>query len=207
MSLRTQKTARKKEKILQSALTVLAEKGYHGTTMEDIASHLLMTKGSLYYYFKDKQELVYESQVKLLNQSIENVKTISEAGTLASDKLIGMIRIHTKYLIKNQSGFELMNKPEDIFSEEQLQEIFRLREQYAEYYDKILAEGVEDGSFTIQEDEIKIVRNIILGALNWVTQWYSPQGYKSINDFVEAITKYVLRIVDLNEGFLQELNN
>src|SRR5699024_944944 len=194
-------------KILQSALTVLAEKGYHGTTMEDIASHLLMTKGSLYYYFKDKQELVYESQVKLLNQSIENVKTISEAGTLASDKLIGMIRIHTKYLIKNQSGFELMNKPEDIFSEEQLQEIFRLREQYAEYYDKILAEGVEDGSFTIQEDEIKIVRNIILGALNWVTQWYSPQGYKSINDFVEAITKYVLRIVDLNEGFLQELNN
>ena len=207
MSLRTQKTARKKEKILQSALTVLAEKGYHGTTMEDIASHLLMTKGSLYYYFKDKQELVYESQVKLLNQSIENVKTISEAGTLASDKLIGMIRIHTKYLIKNQSGFELMNKPEVIFSEEQLQEIFRLREQYAEYYDKLLAEGVEDGSFTIQEDEIKIVRNIILGALNWVTQWYSPQGYKSINDFVEAITKYVLRIVDLNEGFLQELNN
>lgn len=202
MSLRTQKTAQKKEKILQSALTVLAEKGYHGTTMEDIASHLLMTKGSLYYYFKDKQELVYESQVKLLNRSIENVKTISKAGSLASDKLAGMIRVHTKHLIKNQSGFELMNKPEDIFLEEQLQEIFRLREQYAEYYDKLLAEGIEDGSFTIQEDEIKIVRNIMLGALNWVTQWYSPHGYKSIDDFVEVITKYVLRIVDLDEEAL-----
>ena len=202
MSLRIQKTALKKNKILQSALTVLAEKGYHGTTMEDIASHLLMTKGSLYYYFKDKQELVYESQVKLLNRSIENVKTISKTSSLAADRLVGMIRVHTKYLIKNQSGFELMNKPEDIFSEEQLQEIFRLREQYAEYYDKLLAEGIEDGSFTIQEDEIKIVRNIMLGALNWVTQWYSPQGYKSIDDFVESITKYVLRIVDLDEDAL-----
>lgn len=195
MSLRAQKQARKKAEILQSALTVLAEKGYHGTTMEDIASHLLMTKGALYYYFKDKQELVYESQIKLLNKSIENVQSISELNCFASEKLVTIIRLHIEYLIQNKSGFELMAKPNEIFSETQLQEIFRLRESYADHYDDLLYEGIEDGSFTIAKDEIKIARNLVLGAMNWITQWHSSDGEKTLTEFVETITKYVLRIV------------
>lgn len=198
MSLRERKKEKKKTEILQSALTVLAEKGYHGTTMEDIATHLLMTKGALYYYFKDKQELVYESQVKLLNRSIENIQKINDKDSLATEKLITIIRLHIEYLIQNKSGFELMAKPEEIFSEMQLKEIYRLREQYAEHYDLLLGEGARDGSFAIKPDEVKIVRNLILGALNWMTQWYSPHGNKSLSEFVEAVTKYVLRIVQVN---------
>lgn len=198
MSLRERKKERKKTEILQSALTVLSEKGYHGTTMEDIATHLLMTKGALYYYFKDKQELVYESQVKLLNRSIENVQEMNNMDTLATEKLITIIRLHIEYLIQNKSGFELMAKPEEIFSETQLTEIYRLREQYAKHYDILLGEGIRDGSFAIEKDEIKIVRNLLLGALNWMTQWYSPHGDKSLPEFVETVTRYVLRIVRVN---------
>src|SRR5699024_136652 len=133
-----------------------------GTTMEDIATHLLMTKGALYYYFKDKQELVYESQVKLLNRRIENVQKMNKMDIIAIEKLIIIIRLHIEYLIQNKSGFELMAKPEEIFSETQLTEIFRLREQYAEHYDILLKEGIIDGSFAIKKDEIKIVRNLLL---------------------------------------------
>lgn len=197
MSLRAQKTERKKTEILQSALSVLSEKGYHGTTMEDIASHLLMTKGALYYYFKDKQELVYESQLKLLNRSVENVVKVNEMDALATDKFKKIIRLHLTYLVENKSGFELMAKPEEIFSQTQLREIYRLREQYAEHYDVLLRDGIEDGSFAIEIDDIKIVRNLILGAMNWVTQWYSPHGSKHLSEFVEAITKHVLRIVKI----------
>lgn len=199
MSLRAQKTERKKTEILQSALKVLADKGYHGTTMEDIASHLLMTKGALYYYFKDKQELVYESQVKLLNHSIENARTMNEMNTLAQDKLIHGIQLHITYVLENKSGFELMVKPEEIFSKEQLQVIYRLRQMYEQQYDILLKDGIKDGSFNIMQEEIKIVRNLILGAMNWTTQWYSPEGVKSLNEFVHIITKHILRIVHVND--------
>lgn len=199
MSLRAQKKEKKKTEILQSAISVLAEKGYHGTTMEDIASHLLMTKGALYYYFKDKQELVYKSQIKLLNRSVENVININEMDAKATDKLTMIIQLHITYLVQNKSGFELMAKPEEIFSTVQLHEIYRLRELYAEHYDLLLQDGIEDGSFTIEVNEIKIVRNLILGAMNWVTQWYSPEGNKNLPKFVEAITKYVLRIVQTTD--------
>lgn len=195
MSLREKKAALKREEIMESAIAIIAEKGYHGTTMEDIASRLLMTKGSLYYYFKNKQELVYESQIKLLNESLENFKLVEKMKTDAQEKLVKMIRLHTEHLVSNKAGFELMIKPEEIFTEEQLEEIYRLREAYAVKYDELLKEGIEDGSFHIEEDEIKIVRNLLLGALNWVMQWHSLEGDKNVEDFTKVITKYVFRIV------------
>ena len=169
MSLREKKTAKKKAEILQSALSLLATKGYHGTTMEDIAAHLLMTKGALYYYFKDKQELVYESQIKIMNRSIENFERIHQMEATPSQKLKKIIQLHTEFLIENKAGFELMARPEEIFTKKQLTEIYRLREEYATQYDHLLRDGLEDGSFTIADDEIKITRNLILGAMNWVT--------------------------------------
>ena len=58
-SLRAQKIAKRKQEILRSAASVLAEKGYHGATMEEIAAKLLLTKGSMYNYFKNKDDLLY----------------------------------------------------------------------------------------------------------------------------------------------------
>jgi len=195
LSLRAKKTARKKAEILQSALTLLADKGYHGTTMEDIASHLLMTKGALYYYFKDKQELVYESQIKLLNKSIDNIKSVLHKEVSTPEKLRQVIQLHVQYLVENKAGFELMAKPSEIFSEQQLAEIFRLRDRYATYYDVLLHEGVANRSFNVKKDEIKIARNLLLGAMNWVTQWYSPHGSKTVTEFAEAVTSYVMRMI------------
>lgn len=195
LSLRAKKVAQKREDILYSAITIIAEKGYHGTTMEDIASRLLMTKGSLYYYFKNKQELVYESQIKLLNKSLDNFKYVNGMEANAQEKLIKMIQLHTQNLVYNKAEFELMIKPEEIFSQEQLDEIYRLREEYAIKYDELLKEGIEDGSFDIKEDEIKIVRNLLLGAMNWVTQWHSLEGDKNLDEFTKVISKYIFRIV------------
>lgn len=195
MSLRKKKKQKKKEEILQSALTLLADKGYHGTTMEEIASHLLMTKGALYYYFKDKQELVYESQIILLNEGISKAKKLRNSSESPMNKLKKMIQQHLHDLIRNQSGFKLMVKPDDIFSTEQQEEIFRLREKYAQIYDEVIHEGVEQKLFSLPKEDVKIARNLLLGAMNWVSQWYDFPKSKSIPNFLEAVTDYLLRIV------------
>lgn len=193
MSLRKQKTAKKKDEILQSALGLISEKGYHGTTMEDIASHLLMTKGALYYYFKDKQDLVYQSQIKMLEQSIASLEQVMEMELTPPEKLANIITVHTEYLIGEMAGFELMINPNEIYTEAQLKEIIRLRDAYADCYDQLLTEGIEGGYFL--PGDVKIVRNLLLGAVNWVTQWYSPHGKMNKTEFVETITAYMMRIV------------
>ena len=187
------KTAKKKDEILKSALSVLAEKGYHGTTMEDIANHLLMTKGSIYYYFKGKQDLVFQSQIKILNQSIQNVEEVNEKNLAIDEKLKTAIMRHIEYSLHEKSGFLLMVNPAEIFSKEQLTKIIQLREQYASCYDSLIEEGVEAGYFEV--DNISIARNILLGAMNWVTQWYSADGELDEQAFAASVVDYIMRIV------------
>ena len=194
MALREQKTARKKEEIIQAAVSVFMEKGYTGTTMEDVAANLLMTKGSVYYYFKDKQELLYQSQKMLLEKSIENIEAIKQAQDLpVIERLRKSMIVHIEYLISERSGFETMVDPERYFSETQVEKNMKLRNNYEKNFDQLITEGIESNIF--ESLDIKIVRNIILGAMNWIIQWYSPKGEKDERDIAELISDYLLRIL------------
>ena len=59
MKLSEKKLQKKKQEIILSAVKIVNKKGYQGATMEEIAAELLMTKGSLYYYFKNKEDLYF----------------------------------------------------------------------------------------------------------------------------------------------------
>ncbi|MEK4025014.1 TetR/AcrR family transcriptional regulator [Sporosarcina sp. FSL W7-1283] len=193
MSLRQKKITKKKEDILRTAVSILAGKGYQGTTMEEIASSLLMTKGSVYYYFKDKQDLLYQSQLMLLQQSLVNIKTIQQENLPVEDRFKKAMVAHITYLLDEKSGFEMMVKLEQIFSTEQLEEIFQLRNDYEKCFDQLILEGINEEVF--EAVEITIVRNTILGAMNWVTQWYSPEGKKDPIEIAETVSGYLTRIL------------
>lgn len=193
LSLREKKAAKKKAEMIRSALSIIEEKGYHATTMEDIASKLLMTKGSVYYYFKDKQDLLFQSQKMLLTQCITNIEEIRAKDLDISEKLRKIMVVHIEYLITERTGFAMGSKPEQFFSGDQLKGILQLRDQYSKHIDDILQEGIAEDVFTAVD--IKIVRNIILGAMNWVIEWYSPTGVKDKTELAESIADYLLRIL------------
>jgi len=203
VALREQKTARKKDEIIQAAVSLFMEKGYTGTTMEDVAAKLLMTKGSVYYYFKDKQELLYQSQKMLLEKSIENIEVIKQAQDLpVIERLRKSMIVHIKYLISERSGFETMVDPERYFTETQVEKIIKLRNNYEKNFDQLIIEGIERNVFASLD--IKIVRNIVLGAMNWVIQWYSPKGEKDETEVAELISDYLLRILMKNTNVDEE---
>ncbi|RFA34935.1 TetR family transcriptional regulator [Virgibacillus dokdonensis] len=197
MSLREKKVAEKKEEIIRMAIRVLSEKGYNGITMEEIAAKLLMTKGTVYYYFKDKQELLYHSQIMLLERSLWKVQQIQQKQIPINKKLNQSIISHIEYILEERSGFELMLKPEQIFNTKQLDVIFKLRDTYAGIFDQMIIEGIDEGTFHVTD--VKVVRNIILGSMNWVTQWYAEDGKKSRTEIAEDIAIYLLRMLSPNK--------
>lgn len=196
MSLREKKIQKKKQDIIKSAISIVSEKGYHATTMEEIAAQLLMTKGSVYYYFKDKQDLVYQSQTMLLEQSIQNIQEVINQDIPIIDKLQRVMIMHITFLISEKSGFAIGSKPEQFFSGQQLKDILALREKYAELIDNLIIQGIKEGTFL--EVEVKIVRNIILGAMNWVLEWYSSNNKKNEQELAKLISEYLLRILQTN---------
>lgn len=193
MNLRERKAAKKKEDILRSASLVISRQGYHNTTMEDIAAELLMTKGSLYYYFKNKEELLYRCHDLILSDAMRKMLEIAEAPASSLEKMERAIHLHIEIAIKEKEVFNLIVKPEKTFSEENIAEIIEKRDAYASIFDRIIDEGVERGEFKVIEK--KMARMIILGATNWIQVWYSPEGKYSTKDVEEIYARQLLKML------------
>jgi len=192
-SFRTRKIEKKKQEIMRSAATVLAEKGYNGTTMEEIAAKLLMTKGSMYYYFKNKDDLLYQCHQMIMEISLDQIEKVADSDLNPIEKLSSALKGHILLATSEKSMFMVMDKPNQNFSDLQLQEILNLRKRYSHFFDKIITEGIEKQVF--DDVNVKMVRMIILGALNWIQEWYDQSGPQSADEISEAYSSYLLKMV------------
>lgn len=193
MKLSERKLLKKKEDIILSAVKIVNRKGYRRATMEDIAAELLMTKGSLYYYFKNKEDLVFQCHEMVLSQAAGKLQKHLNETISNEEKLRRMIVTHIRYAIEEKETFNIILKPDQTFSTEQLNPILVKRHQYAGLFDQVISDGIGTGEFTIAEP--KIVRMILLGSMNWIQQWYSPKGKKTMEDIQEIYANYLLKVV------------
>ncbi|NWQ42789.1 TetR/AcrR family transcriptional regulator [Bacillus sp. EB106-08-02-XG196] len=194
MKLSEKKILRKKEQILLSAIEIVNRRGYSGATMEEIAAELLMTKGSLYYYFKNKSDLMYQCHNFVLSQGTEDLRDILNRGEgSATEILVKMIATHMEYAIEEKEVFNLIMEPKRFFNEEQLELVLKLRKEYENLFDQIIKRGITSGEFRVEEPFIE--RMIILGAMNWVQQWYNPDGRLVKEEVIEKYTKSILKIL------------
>lgn len=193
MKLSQKKLQKKKEEIILSAVRIVNKKGFQGATMEEIAAELFMTKGSLYYYFKNKEDLIFQCHEMVLDQAIEELNTNYNEEAAHEEKLRKMIFTHIRYAIERKEMFNMIIKPEHIFSSDQLNVILQKRNKYANLFDQVITDGQESGTFTSAEP--KIVRMILLGAMNWIQQWYKPEGAKSMEDIQVLYSEYLLKLL------------
>lgn len=192
-TLRERKIAKKKEEILRSAAEVFAEKGYHGTTMEEVAAKLFMTKGSMYYYFKNKDDLLFHCHEMIMKISNEKVKEIVISQLTPVEKLANAIKFHVHLATSEKSMFMVMDRPNQSFTGDYLSNILDSRSEYVQHFDDILKEGMEKQVFHRMDP--KMVRMIILGALNGIHEWYKPTGQKSSEEIAEEFATYLLQMV------------
>ncbi|MDV2686082.1 TetR/AcrR family transcriptional regulator [Alkalihalophilus lindianensis] len=193
MKLSEKKALKKKEEIILSAVKIMNRKGYHGATMEDIAAELLMTKGALYYYFRNKEDIIFKCHELVLTRAIEELETYLYEDSTNEEKLRKMIYTHIDYAIGEKETFNMISKPDHTFSKEQLKPILSKRIAYASVFDRVIQQGIESKEFTV--DEPKFVRMILLGAMNWIQQWYNAEGGKSIEELQKIYADYLLKVV------------
>nr|WP_223155188.1 TetR/AcrR family transcriptional regulator [Alkalibacillus aidingensis] len=184
---------RKREQILQAAISIIKRRGYSGTTMEEIASELLMTKGSLYYYFKNKSDLMYQCHNFTLSQAIEDHHDILNRGLSPTETFYEMVSLHIEYAVEQKETFNLIMEPKRFFAGEKLPLVLKLRKEYEELFDSVIADGVQKGEFSPKDP--KIARLFILGSMNWIQQWYRPDGTLNKQELKDIYFDYIMKIL------------
>jgi AcrR family transcriptional regulator len=189
-SRRRLKTEQKKIEILQSAAEAFRRNGYTATTMADISEKLLMTKGSLYYYFKNKEEILYFCQDYSLNLLLDLLEEVQQIDDPAEEKLRRLIVSHVS-IILDELKASAMHADFQMLSPKLLRKVIEKRDRFERGVRQIIQEGIDQSRF-VQCDP-KPVTFAILGAINWAVKWFSPEGPLSAEEIGERFADYFIR--------------
>lgn len=173
----------KKAAIIKSAAKAFGQKGFHAATIEDITNELKMTKGSLYYYFSTKEELLYNAHLLSLEKVLQNIIEVNTTDDPPDVKIKAAISKHLEVFARDFEG-AFMLQYEFHLPDEYLEKIIAMRDVYQKNVIQIIEEGIQTGVFRSQN--ARMTAFIILGSINWFLRWYSSSGSWSVGEISDA---------------------
>jgi AcrR family transcriptional regulator len=159
--------------ILKSAAAAFRRVGYHGATVEQIAAALHMKKGNLYYYFKNKEEILFACHQYSLDQLTKLLHEVERSGLTADEKLRRLIDAFVHTILDELHGTALFLDLEAL-TPAHLKAVIVRRDAFDHGVRQVLEEGMKDGVFAYGDP--KLLAFAMFGAVNWIPKWFSPDG-------------------------------
>lgn len=168
----------RREQILRAAMERFSEKGYHATSMRDIADLLGIRAGSLYVHIAGKEDLLYEIVDRAAQQFLEAVDG-AERRSAARDagpeeRLRRAIGAHLDVMAQNLDTATVFFHEWKFLDPERRARVRAKRDAYEGVFRRIVADGVAGGDF--RDVDVRIAGLALMSLCNWFYQWYSPQG-------------------------------
>ena len=186
----SEKVLEKKREILDAASRVFRRQGLHATGMRDIAAELGMAVGNLYYYFKDKEEILAFVQEETLAGLLERAARIRARDLRADEKLFLLIEGHVVRLNEETPG-SLAHLEVEALGEPWRSPVLARRDEYERVFREVLEEGIAAGVF--RPVDVKVSALAILGAVNWTVKWFRPDGGKSAREIGRECAELLVR--------------
>jgi len=184
-------TSKSKEAILETAAELFSQYGYAGTTMRDIGDAVGVLPGSLYAHIKSKESLLYDVVQSGIEKFLALETRIKEVSGTAEDDLRLAICFHVAEVAANPQYTQVVFHQWRFLSGAMRKRVVELRRRYAEVFRGILERGIKDGSFK-QDLDVSLAILTLLGALNWIPEWYSADGPYSPEQIGDKIADDVL---------------
>lgn len=168
-----EKRSRRRAEILEAALRAFRERGYHSTTLDDIAAHVGIGNTALYHYFPDKESILYSCHRESLAEVHRLLAKARQVSPSPATQLRYVIREHVRVMMETLQGSPLAFEVPALTPERQALVIGE-RDRYERALRDIIAAGIACGEF--RPVDPKIAAFVILGAINWIARWYRPEG-------------------------------
>ncbi len=169
--IRLKKNKPKYKQIIDAAVIAIAENGYHQAQVSKIAKQAGVADGTIYLYFKNKEDILISVFQEKMSVFVDNLREIINDSNSASEMLYRMIEGHFKVL-SNDHHLAVVTQLELRQSNKELRlKINSILKGYLKLLDEILQKGIEDGEF--QENiDIRLTRQVIFGTIDEVsTTW------------------------------------
>jgi AcrR family transcriptional regulator len=159
----------KQKRMLKAAARCFNIKGYSGTSLKDVANLLGLTDAALYYYVRNKQELVYLCYVRAADVGREAMQRAIGEGEDGLQTVRRYLRYHIEYMVGDQGPVAIMSEIPSLKPEHR-KEVLELSRNHSAAFEALLERGIADGS--IAPCDVRMTGNAIMGSLNWIPKWF-----------------------------------
>ncbi len=157
--------------------------------MEDIAAELGMTKSNLYYYFNDKQDILYQCHMRSVDISLKALEGALSASRSPREKMRALLINHIRGILDDGFG-GVMQTDLDNFLPEQRKQYVKRRDVFEHGFRELIKDGIRAREF--KKLNVKLTGFAILGSINWIPKWYRPTGSLSSTQIAEQMSEYFL---------------
>jgi len=189
MPRRTTRSEERRIEILKSAAAAFRRGGYHGASVEEIARALHMTKGNLYYYFRNKQDILFGCHEYSLGVALALLERVRAEPVPPDQKLrrliVGFVRLIIDELHGTALTLELQALPAPL-----LRRVVARRDRFDQGLRGILQDGIDRGLFA--PGDPKLLAFAIMGAMNWISRWYDPKGEAASDEIARVFATYLV---------------
>jgi len=202
-AMREEILAYKRERILEEAVKLFYERGFTGTTLDDIAAELGVTKPFIYTHFRSKTDLLAALCKPTIELSLEAVTSAAKGLGSPTERLQRAVMDFTQVVLSRQANIAIYFREEKNLAPDALAEINALRKRFDRVLSKLLAEGVAAGEFDVKD--VSLTALAIGGMISWAYTWHRPEGRLALDEMCERMADLALQMVGARSRVTAEL--
>lgn len=185
-----------KNKIIAQSIELFEKKGFSQTSIQDIVSSLGVTKGTFYYYFTSKEELLMDIHLTYIDDLIRRQKGfLDDPEKTCKEKLKNMMYLLISDIKHQGANANVFFREMRHLNEENANGIKEKREMFRLNLEKLLKEGVKSDEFK-DSLQVDMVAFGILGMTNWSYQWFHPDGKVTDRELTEIYLDMLLNGIE-----------
>lgn len=179
-----------REEILVAAAQIFSQKGFHATSMADIAQAVNLQKASLYHHITSKQELLLEMLDQALDLLIERMEAVMSRPLPPDEMLRQAMGEYLATLLGHRDlAAVLLLEYRSLEPEFHARHIPR-RDRYERLWRDLVSQGMDAGLFCCIDPAM--ATRALLGVMNWTITWYRPDGSMSVKEITNQFTDLFL---------------
>lgn len=176
----------KRAAILRTAGRMFNQKGFRGTSLNDLAEELQVTKPTLYYYIENKEDILFQCLHTAIIELLEQTDAIQASERNGIEKLTAFIHLFIS-VFDDEFGRCLARPGPEPLSSKYLAQIEPLYVRLDSAMRQMIDDGIADGS--MRPCNSKVTAFTLFGAINWMTRWYHPEGEMTTREVADQMAR------------------
>lgn len=175
---------------MAAAVRLFHERGFHATSMQEIADSVGLQKGSLYHYIGGKEDLLVVIMMEAIARYNRKLADIRAMALPVRARLELAVRHHLMGIADNLAMLTIFLRESYALNPEQQELLGGEIARYNSMFEELYMEGVAAGE--LRPLDPKLVSRTLLGACNWFYRWYRPDGERSLNDLATSVVDILM---------------